>query len=89
LRITVTSPQYSRHILGRSSIPRRQPEEAGMMNQGYHQFAEALVFVHGPAAEAEAVRHAILCENLGDTEIAETWRRVQSAVSLMSIKKAA
>lgn len=51
-----------------------------MMNQGFNQFAEALVFVHGKHAEAEAARHALLCEKTGDTETAETWRRVQSAI---------
>ena len=60
-----------------------------MMNQGYHQFAEALVFVHGPRAETEAALHAILCEKSGDTETAETWRQVQQAVQSLTRKKAA
>ena len=51
-----------------------------MMNQGFSQFAEALVFVHGKRAEAEAARHAMLCEKSGDSETAETWRQVQQAV---------
>ena len=51
-----------------------------MMNQGFDQFAEALVFVHGKRAEAEAARHAMLCEKSGDSETAETWRQVQQAV---------
>jgi hypothetical protein len=50
------------------------------MNQGYHQFAEALVFVHGPRAEWEAARHALLCEKSGDPDTAETWRGVQLAL---------
>ena len=60
-----------------------------MMNQGYHQFAEALVFVHGPRAEMEAEKHAILCEKSGDAETAGTWRRVQHAIQLLARKKAA
>ena len=51
-----------------------------MMNQGFDQFAEALVFVHGKRAEAEAALHAMLCEKSGDSETAETWRQVQQAV---------
>jgi hypothetical protein len=66
-----------------------------MLQCGYNHFAEALVFVHGTNAEAEAARHAILCEKSGDLEFADTWRRVQSAVTDMqtrrvpSVKKAA
>jgi hypothetical protein len=60
-----------------------------MMNQGYHQFAEALIFVHGPRAVAEAALHAMLCEKSGDSETATAWRQVQSAVSQLQTKKAA
>jgi hypothetical protein len=64
-------------------------QEAKMSNSGYMQFAEALVFAHGPKAEAEAAMHAILCEKSGDMETAETWRRVQSALRFSDFKKAA
>jgi hypothetical protein len=50
------------------------------MNHGFNLFAEALVFVHGKGAESEAARHAALCEKSGDTEAAETWRKLQQAV---------
>ena len=60
-----------------------------MMNTGHAQFAEALVFVHGPGAEAEAAMHANLCEKSGDNEIAETWREIQRAVRCLTLKKAA
>ena len=50
------------------------------MNDGLNLFAEALVFVHGKGAESEAARHAQLCEKMGDTETAETWRQLQGAV---------
>ena len=59
------------------------------MNQGYHQFAEALVFVHGIHAEREAARHAILCEKSGDTETAERWRQVQREILMLTRKRAA
>ena len=51
-----------------------------MTHSGYLQFAEALVFAQGPKAEAEAAKHAILCEKSGDMETAETWRNVQFAL---------
>jgi len=60
-----------------------------MMNGGYDRFAEALVFVHGPRAEAEAALHAALCRKSGDEDTAETWRKVQSALAAMHGKKAA
>jgi hypothetical protein len=63
--------------------------EAVMLSTDYAQFAEALVFVHGRKAEAEAAMHAALCEKTGDMETAETWRRVQSAVRVTTQKKAA
>lgn len=50
------------------------------MNQDLNLFAEALVFVHGTRAESEAALHAALCERSGDTETAETWRKLQRAV---------
>ena len=50
---------------------------------GHILFAEALVFVHGAKAEAEAARHALLCDRSGDPETAETWRLVQRAVRRM------
>jgi hypothetical protein len=51
------------------------------MNQDLDFFAEALVFVHGPRAEFEAARQAALCERTGNRAFAETWRRLQRAVS--------
>ena len=44
-------------------------------NYGYIHFAEALVFAHGPKAEAEAAMHPILCEKSGDMDTAETDRK--------------
>lgn len=64
-------------------------QEAEMNNAGHLQFAEALVFVHGPRAEAEAAMHAILCERTGDMETAETWRQVQSTLRAVVPLKAA
>ena len=53
-----------------------------MVNTGYAHFAEALVFAHGKQALGEAARHALLCERSGDTETAETWRKIQNEVKL-------
>jgi osmotically-inducible protein OsmY len=70
-----STTSYSRNIVGTFFIQvlddGRSAEEAEMMNSGHAQFAEALVFVHGLGAEAEAAMHANLCEKSGDSEIAE------------------
>jgi len=53
-----------------------------MINNGYSQFADALVFVHGRRAAGEAARHAMLCEKSGDTETAAYWRKLQNQLSM-------
>lgn len=60
-----------------------------MMNQGLNLFAEALVFVHGTRAESEAALHAALCEKSGDTETAETWRKLQTSVRTLNLSRCA
>ena len=59
------------------------------MNQDLNLFAEALVFVHGNMADAEAARHAALCEKLGEKQTAETWRKLRRAVHELAPKLAA
>ncbi len=59
------------------------------MNQDLNLFAEALVFVHGNMADAEAARHVDLCEKLGEKETAETWRKLRRAVHELAPKLAA
>ena len=52
-----------------------------MTQNGFAFFADALVFVHGPRALAEAARHAELCERAGDMETAARWRRTMAQVN--------
>jgi hypothetical protein len=59
------------------------------MTNGYDRFAEALVFVHGRGAEAEAALHAEICEKSGDAETAETWRNVQRVLHNYQPRRAA
>jgi hypothetical protein len=56
-----------------------------MENIGYTHFAEALVFAHGNRAAGEAARHAQLCERSGDSETADTWRKVQAQVASVDL----
>lgn len=52
-----------------------------MTQNGFAYFADALVFVHGPKALAEAARHAELCERAGDMETAARWRHAMAHVN--------
>ncbi|MCA0434777.1 MAG: hypothetical protein LCH46_16155 [Proteobacteria bacterium] len=58
-----------------------------MTQAGLVQFADALVFVHGPMALREAARHADLCERVGDHESADRWRRTMSLVRAKAEQK--
>jgi hypothetical protein len=67
----------------------RQTREAFGMNRDLSLFAEALVFVHGNKAGAEAARHAALCKKSGDEDTAEIWRNVQRTIGISKPKLAA
>jgi hypothetical protein len=56
--------------------------EVAMVQSGYAHFAEALLFVHGNQAMAEAARHAELCEKSGDNTNAARWRKTMNLVRL-------
>ena len=57
-----------------------------MRESGYMQFAEALVFVHGSNAEAEAAQQAAFCEKLGEMRTAQLWNHVQFALKFADMK---
>jgi hypothetical protein len=61
--------------------------EVDMTQDGFAHFAEALVFVHGHRALAEASRHAELCERSGDMETAARWRRTMTLVKSSTKQK--
>jgi hypothetical protein len=48
-----------------------------------HEYARQLLDAHGYKAEVEAAQKACTCEEQGDNEQAETWRRVEKALRLM------
>jgi hypothetical protein len=58
-----------------------------MTQNGFAYFADALVFVHGPMALAEAARHAELCERIGDMETAARWRQTMVHVNRSAAAK--
>jgi len=48
-----------------------------------HDYARQLLDAHGAQAVVEAARKARDCEQQGENEQAETWRRVQAALKEM------
>ncbi len=48
-----------------------------------HRYARELKEAHGAKALAEAAQNAVDCEKQGDTEQAQTWRRVEAALKEM------
>jgi len=46
-------------------------------------YARQLLDAHGEKAVVEAARKARDCEQQGESEQAETWRRVEAALKLM------
>lgn len=48
-----------------------------------HDYARRLVGAHGERAELEAAQRAANCEQQGDKEQAQDWRRIQAAIRQM------
>jgi hypothetical protein len=48
-----------------------------------HDYARQLLEAHGDGAVAEAARRACACEQHGEAEDAESWRRIEAAMKLM------
>jgi hypothetical protein len=54
-----------------------------MQETQIHDYARLFLEAHGDKAVAEAAQRACSCEEQGDTEQAETWRRIEAAMRLM------
>lgn len=48
-----------------------------------HDFARRFLEVHGDEAVAEAAKGALECQEQGDEEGAENWRRIRAALKEM------
>lgn len=48
-----------------------------------HAYARKLMEVRGGQALADAAQRAVALEKQGETEQAETWRRIEAAVRMM------
>ena len=47
------------------------------------EYARALYQAHGDQAEAEAAQRAKRCEDTGEAEEAENWRKIRRVISEM------
>ena len=54
-----------------------------MKEADIHDYARQLLDAHGPKAVAEAAQKASGLEQQGESEQANTWRRVEAALKLM------
>jgi hypothetical protein len=48
-----------------------------------HDYARQLLEAHGETAVVEAAQKACSCEESGQTEEAETWRRIEAVLKQM------
>jgi hypothetical protein len=48
-----------------------------------HDYARQLLEAHGDKAVAEAAQRACMLERQGESEQADTWRRVEAALKLI------
>lgn len=54
-----------------------------MLETEVHEHARQFLEAHGDRAVAEAAERACTCEQQGDSEQAETWRRIEAAMRMM------
>ena len=60
-----------------------EPDAMRMQEIDIHDYARQLLEAHGDKAVAEAARKACMLESQGESEQAETWRRVEAALKLI------
>jgi hypothetical protein len=66
--------------------PAASKKEAGAMRMSetdIYEYARQLLDAHGDKAEVEAAQMARSCEEQGNNELAQNWRRVEKALRLM------
>jgi hypothetical protein len=68
-------------------MPSRVQEEENdtmrMREIDVHDYARQLLEAHGDGAVAEVAEKACACEQRGEAEDAESWRRIEAAMKLM------
>ena len=62
---------------------KEEPDAMRMQEIDIHDYARQLLEAHGDKAVAEAAQKACMLESQGESEQAETWRRVEAALKLI------
>jgi len=66
-----------------SRVQEKENDTMRMRQIDVHDYARQLLEVHGDGAVAEVAQKACACEQKGEAEDAESWRRIEAAMKLM------
>jgi len=81
--VEVSQRLFSHKVDESSRIEGEENDAMGMREIEIQDYARKLLEAHGDRAIAEAAQKACACEERGQNEEAETWRRVKAALKLM------
>jgi hypothetical protein len=66
-----------------SRVQEEENDTMRMRETDVHDYARQLLEAHGDGAVAEVAQKACACEQQGQAEDAESWRRIEAAMMLM------
>ena len=66
-----------------SRVQEEENDTMRMREIDVHDYARQLLEAHGDGAVAEVAQKACACEQKGEAEDAESWRRIEAAMKLM------
>ena len=66
-----------------SRVQEEENDTMRMREIDVHDYARQLLEAHGDGAVAEVAQRACACEQRGEAEDAESWRRIEAAMKLM------
>ena len=66
-----------------SRVLEEENDTMRMRETDVHDYARQLLEAHGDGAVAEVAQKACACEQRGEAEDAESWRRIEAAMKLM------
>jgi len=66
-----------------SRVQEEENDTMRMREIDVHDYARQLLEAHGDGAVAEVAQKACACEQQGEADDAESWRRIEAAMKLM------
>jgi hypothetical protein len=66
-----------------SRVQEEENDTMRMREIDVHDYARQLLEAHGDGAVAEVAQKACACEQKGEAEDAESWRRIEAAMKLI------